>query len=289
MNLNFETRNGFDSTTLRPLYTSINDLESRAPGKYDAEESELRCKLACAYRLVDMFGWTNGIYGHLTARTADHHILLNPFGILFHEVTASSLIKVSIDGTVVDTGSTNFGFNPRAYTLHSAIHDARPDVIAVVHLHVPEVMAMSGVDYEYIPVFQENQFAGPVSLHGFSGILLDLSERESIIANLGTNNMMLLKNHGFVSCGVSVEEAFFRAWTFIGGMKAISHMLPIPQERWTKPNKESVLRSFEALKEGEKVDDVQYEPGELNWQAWMRVLDGLGLNTGYKYRTNLWK
>jgi adducin len=289
MELRSNTKNGLSADIVRSISKPIDDLDQRASGKYSPAEAEIRKKLACAYRLVDLFGWSEGIYNHLTARTETDHVLLNPFGVLFHEVTASSLVKVTLDGEVVDPGSTSFGFNPRAFTLHSAIHGERKDVVAAVHLHIPEVMAMSSTDLEWLPLFQESQFLGPVSSLDFSGILTDLGERKAILDALGTNNAMLLKNHGFVTCGVSVEDAFTKAWWMIYAIQAMVKMMPIPQDRWTKPSEEAVERSYNHLKAGELLDGVQWEPGELNWQAWMRALDDMGLNTGYNYRKPLWR
>jgi len=213
-------KNQFKYSNSLPI-VAIDDLNERAANKYSEEEQELRKKLAAVYRLVDLYGWSEGIYNHITCRVpgTKDHFLINPFGFFFHEVTASSLLKVDVDGTIVDPGSTNFGLNNRGFTLHSAVHMNRPDAGCVVHLHVPDVIAVSATKEGLLPVSQEACFVGPVSEYGFRGILTDLSERESIVEALGKNNAMLLRNHGFVICGDTIEQAFLRTFFFIYNVK----------------------------------------------------------------------
>merc|ERR1740137_421930 len=117
----------------------INDIRGIDSMVYAKGEKLLRCKLAAVYRLIDIHGWTQGIYNHITARISqdEENFLLNPFGLLYHEMTASSLVKVDMQGNVVDQGTTNFGVNVAGFTLHSAIHAARPDIRCIIHLHHP--------------------------------------------------------------------------------------------------------------------------------------------------------
>ena len=123
----------------------INDIRGIEGMNYAKGEKFLRCKLASVYRLIDLHGWSEGIYNHCTARVSQdaEHFLLNPFGMLYHEVTAASLVKVDMQGNVVDGGSTNFGVNTAGFTLHSAIHAARPDIKCIIHTHTPAVVAVS--------------------------------------------------------------------------------------------------------------------------------------------------
>ena len=123
----------------------INDIRGIDSMKYAKGEKVLRCKLAAVYRLIQLQGWTQGIYNHVTARVSQdtEHFLLNPFGMLYNEVTASSLVKVNMQGEMVEEGTTNFGVNQAGFMLHSAIHQARPDVKCIVHLHTPNIVAVS--------------------------------------------------------------------------------------------------------------------------------------------------
>jgi len=127
--------------TKHRLQHPIDDLDERAAHKgYSKVEGQLRCQLATAYRLVDLYGWSEGIYNHIPCRLPgdDDRFLINPFGLLFHEITASSLITVDPHGKVIDPGSTQFSINPRGFTLHSGVHQARPDAECVLHMHIPE-------------------------------------------------------------------------------------------------------------------------------------------------------
>ncbi len=123
----------------------INDIRGLEGMGYTKSEKQLRCKLAAAYRLVDLFGWAQNIYNHITVRLSQdtEHFLLNPYGMLYGEITASSLVKVDMQGSVVESGTTNFGVNVAGFMLHSAIHAARPDIKCILHLHVPSVVAVS--------------------------------------------------------------------------------------------------------------------------------------------------
>jgi len=123
----------------------INDIRGLEGMSYTKHEKLLRCKLAAAYRLVDMHGWTQGIYNHISARISQdtEHFLINPFGMMYGEITASSLVKVDMQGTVVEAGTTNFGVNVAGFMLHAAIHSARPDLKCILHLHTPNVVAVS--------------------------------------------------------------------------------------------------------------------------------------------------
>ena len=122
----------------------INDIRGLEGMGYTKQEKQLRCKLAAAYRLVDMYGWSQNIYNHISLRISQdtEHFLINPFGMLYSEITASSLVKVNMQGQVVEAGTTNFGVNVAGFMLHSAIHAARPDLKCVLHVHSPSVVAV---------------------------------------------------------------------------------------------------------------------------------------------------
>ncbi|WP_213880820.1 class II aldolase/adducin family protein [Pseudomonas sp. dw_358] len=178
--------------------------------RVSAEEWEVRVKLAAAYRLAALHKWTDHIYTHFSARVPgpDEHFLINAFGLLFDEINASNLVKVALDGTIVDD-PTGLGINYAGYVIHSAIHGARPDLHAVLHTHTRDGIAVSAQKGGLLPISQHSiAFSGRVAYHGYEGIALDLDERERLVADLGDKSVMILRNHGLLTGGVSVEHAF---------------------------------------------------------------------------------
>ena len=183
--------------------TSVRDRVS-------PEEWEVRVKLAAAYRLAALFRWTDHIYTHFSARVPgpEEHFLINAFGLLFDEINASNLVKVALDGTIVDD-PTGLGINHAGYVIHSAIHGARHDLQAVLHTHTRDGIAVSAQKDGLLPISQHSiAFSGRVAYHGYEGIALDLDERERLVADLGDKSVMILRNHGLLTAGISVEHAF---------------------------------------------------------------------------------
>ncbi|XP_008566037.1 PREDICTED: alpha-adducin, partial [Galeopterus variegatus] len=194
------------------MVTPVNDLRGSDSIAYDKGEKLLRCKLAAFYRLADLFGWSQLIYNHITTRvnSEQEHFLIVPFGLLYSEVTASSLVKINLQGDIVDRGSTNLGVNQAGFTLHSAIYAARPDVKCVVHIHTPAGAAVSAMKCGLLPISPEALSLGEVAYHEYHGILVDEEEKVLIQKNLGPKSkVLILRNHGLVSVGESVEEAFY--------------------------------------------------------------------------------
>merc|ERR1719479_282363 len=190
----------------------INDIRGLEGMAYTKQEKLTRCKLAAVYRLIDMYGWTQGIYNHVTVRISQEteHFLLNPFGMLYNEITASSLVKVDMQGSVVEAGTTNFGVNVAGFMLHSAIHSARPDL-------------KCGLMY----LSQESCLLGDISYHSYEGLVVEGSERETLARDLGVHNkVMLLRNHGAVCCGDTVEEALFYAYHLVLACDTQRKMVP---------------------------------------------------------------
>lgn len=182
-------------------------------GKVSDEEWKIRVDLAAAYRLVAHYGWDDLVFTHLSARVPgpDHHFLLNPFNLMFDEVTASSLVKVGSDGQPV--GETPFLTNPAGFTIHSALHMARDDAQAVMHLHTPHGQAVSAHSDGLLPLTQTAMaVCGDLAYHHYEGAALNLEERERIIADIGDKRAMLLRNHGTLAVGDSVGEAFLRLY-----------------------------------------------------------------------------
>lgn len=172
-------------------------------------EWALRVDLAAAYRLVAMFGWDDLIFTHLSVRVPgpEHHFLINPYGYLFDEITASSLVKVDRDGNPVD--QPDVPVNPAGFMIHSAIHMAREDAHCVMHLHTPHGTAVACQEQGLLPFAQQALVIGrAVSYHDFEGIAVDDSERELLVRDLGDSNAMILRNHGTLTVGADVPEAF---------------------------------------------------------------------------------
>ena len=183
-------------------------------GKVSNAEWALRVDLAAAYRIVADYGWDDLIFTHLSVRIPgpEHHFLLNPYNLMFEEVTASSLIKVDVEGHAVEP--TPFITNPAGFTIHSAIHMAREDAQAVMHLHTPSGQAVSAQADGLLPLTQAAMLVrDDIAYHDYEGIAVDLDERERIVEDLGSKNMMLLRNHGSLAVGETIGEAFVRLYT----------------------------------------------------------------------------
>jgi ribulose-5-phosphate 4-epimerase/fuculose-1-phosphate aldolase len=182
-------------------------------GKVSDEEWAIRVDLAAAYRMVAHYGWDDLIFTHLSARIPgpEHHFLLNPYQLMFEEVTASSLVKVDVEGNPVDP--TPFITNPAGFTIHSAIHMAREDARAVMHLHTPAGQAVAAHSEGLLPLTQTAMLVRQdVAFHDYEGVAVDLSERERLVANLGDKAAMILRNHGTLAVGKNVGECFVKLY-----------------------------------------------------------------------------
>jgi len=182
-------------------------------GKVSDEEWAIRVDLACAYRMVAHYGWDDLIFTHLSARIPgeEHHFLLNPYNLMFEEVTASSLVKVDVQGNPVEP--TPFITNPAGFIIHSAIHMAREDAHAVMHLHTPQGQAVAAHGEGLLPLTQTAMLIrGDVAFHDYEGVAVDMDERERLVADLGEKNAMILRNHGTLAVGKNVGECFIRLY-----------------------------------------------------------------------------
>jgi ribulose-5-phosphate 4-epimerase/fuculose-1-phosphate aldolase len=182
-------------------------------GKVSDEEWAIRVDLAAAYRMVAHYGWDDLIFTHLSARIPgpEHHFLLNPYQLMFEEVTASSLVKVDVDGNPVEP--TPFITNPAGFTIQSALHMAREDAQAVMHLHTPAGQAVAAHSDGLLPLTQTAMLVrGDVAFHDYEGVAVDLDERERLVADLGEKNAMILRNHGTLTVGRNVGECFVRLY-----------------------------------------------------------------------------
>jgi ribulose-5-phosphate 4-epimerase/fuculose-1-phosphate aldolase len=181
--------------------------------RVDAAEWNIRVDLAAAYRLIAYYGWDDLVFTHLSARVPgpEHHFLLNPYNLMFEEVTASSLVKVDMNGHPVEP--TPFITNPAGFTIHSALHMARDNAQAVMHLHTPHGQAVSAHSDGLMPLTQTAMLIrGEIAYHEYEGVAVDLSERERLIADLGDKSAMLLRNHGTLAVGETVGECFLKIY-----------------------------------------------------------------------------
>lgn len=181
-----------------------------SPPTMSAAERQVREDLAAAYRLVALYGMDDSIYTHISARVpgTEDQFLINPFGMLFRDITASSLVKIDLDGNIVEP--SQWDVNPAGFTIHSAVHAARHDAVCVLHTHTVAGVAVSSLAGGLQPCNQwALQFHNRVTYHAFEGIALDHAERERLVADLGpTSRALILRNHGLVTLGRTIAEAF---------------------------------------------------------------------------------
>ncbi len=256
-----------------PATHAIESLE----GKVSAEEWQLRVDLAATYRLVAMYGWDDMIFTHISARIPgpEHHFLINPYGLLFEEITASSLVKIDVDGNkVVDTP---YPVNPAGFTIHSALHMNRDDAHCVIHLHTDDGVAVSAQEDGLLPLDQHAMMiTGDIAYHDYEGIALDLDERERLVADIGKDkHAMMLRNHGTLTLGRSCADAFLRMYYLERActmqVRALSGGV-----KWNRVNQgvaekaaEQGAMAFEGLL------------GALAWPALLRKLDRI--DPGYRH------
>ncbi|XP_014916665.1 alpha-adducin isoform X11 [Poecilia latipinna] len=273
------------------MVTPVNDLRGSDSISYDKGEKLLRCKLAAFYRLADLFGWSELIYNHLTIRvnSDQERFLIVPFGLLYSEVTASSLVKIDLQGEIVDRGSTNLGVNQAGFMLHSAIYAARPDVKCIVHIHTAAGAAVSAMKCGLLPISPEALSLGEVSYHDYHGILVDDEERGIIQKNLGPKSkVLILRNHGLVSIGETVEEAFYYIHNLVTACEIQVRTLasaggPDNLVMLDPAKYKSRPRVPEPAGDG-STTHPKWQIGEQEFEALMRMLDNLGYRTGYPYR-----
>jgi ribulose-5-phosphate 4-epimerase/fuculose-1-phosphate aldolase len=172
-------------------------------------EWQARVDLAAAYRLVAHYGWDDLIFTHISARVPgpEHHFLINPYGMMFEEINASSLVKVDLNGAIVQ--ETPYVINPAGFTIHSAVHAAREDALCVMHLHTDYGIAVSAQKEGLMPISQQSLFPlTSLGYHDYEGLALNDAEKPRLVNDLGTKNNMILRNHGLLTIGRTIAEAF---------------------------------------------------------------------------------
>jgi ribulose-5-phosphate 4-epimerase/fuculose-1-phosphate aldolase len=243
------------------------------------EEWQIRCDLAALYRLVAHFRMTDLIYTHISARLPgpEHHFLINQYGLLFHEMRASDLVKIDVEGNVVDQPNRESRVvNPAGFTIHSAIHMARADLKFVVHTHSAAGMAVSAQKDGLLPITQiALKFYNRIAYHGYEGIALNLDERERLVRDLGSQNAMILRNHGLLVGGPTAAQTF--NWIYFleracqAQIAALAGGLPLVYP----PEGVRLLTEKQANPEGYSHHQ------ELAWQASLRLIE----NDAIDYRS----
>ena len=208
------------------------------------EEWQLRCDLAACYRLVALYGMSDLVFTHISAKLpasvtgGEEQFLINPYGLLFDEITASSLVKV--DMACNKLHESPFPVNPAGFTIHSAVHAARPDVACVLHTHTRAGVAVSAQQAGVLPISQQSTFVlASLAYHDYEGVAFRPDEGPRLQKDLGTANFLVLRNHGLLTCGPSVADAFLAMYTFesacriqidaLAGQRGIDGLTPVPQ------------------------------------------------------------
>ena len=194
--------------------TELSRMILSLEGKVSAEEWQARVDLAAAYRLVAHFHWDDLVFTHVTAKIpGSEHFLINPYGLMFDEITASSLVKIDIEGKILQ--DTPFPINPAGFTIHSAVHSARHDAHCVMHTHTLNGVAVSAQKRGVLPISQQSIFVlASLGYHDYEGVALRDEEKPRLVASLGSNNYLMLRNHGLLTVGSSVASAFQAMYLF---------------------------------------------------------------------------
>ena len=234
-----------------------------------AEEWDTRVNLAACYRLAAHFRMTDLIYTHISARVPgpEHHFLINAFGLLWDEITASNLVKVTLDGEIADDPAGH-GINRAGYVIHSAVHRARPDVECVMHTHTCAGIAVSAQEHGLLPLSQHAmRFTGAIGYHDYEGLALELDEQARLVRDLGAHKAMILRNHGLLTCGSSIAEAF----------DLMYYLERACQIQVSAMGGEARLRmpgAAVAEKVAVQFRNLPYKARQTEWKALLRMLDG---------------
>jgi len=190
--------------------------------EFSEAEQKTRIELAAAYRLGSQMSWNENIYNHFTASVVDeetgkHCFLINPLGLLWSEITASSLLKIDLEGNIIHPGVVGdiYGVNKAGFVIHSTVHAARHDVKAVLHCHYAPCAGISATKAGFLELSQTAQVCGEVAYHAYEGLVVNMEEQQRIVRDLGDKKVMILNNHGPVTCGESVADAWYLMYSFM--------------------------------------------------------------------------
>ncbi|CAN9510097.1 unnamed protein product [Ophioblennius macclurei] len=284
---------GFNSSPLSlGMVTPINDMYGVESTTLVKGEKLTRCKLASLYRLVDLFSWAHFANSYITGRVSKEqdHILIIPRGLSFAEASASNLVKVNIIGDVIDQGSTNLRVDPAGFSPHAAIYSMRPDVRCVIHVHTPATAAVSSMKCGILPISQEALILGDIAYYNYQGSLDDQEERRELQKALGpTAKILVLRNHGVVALGETIEEAFHYIYNVqyaceiqvnaVSCAGGVDNLIVLDPEKYK--SRVFDIASPSCINLG---GQYKWKLGELEFESLMRMLDNLGYRTGYTYR-----
>ncbi len=257
----------------------IADSAAR-PAHISEAEWLARVDLAACYRLIDHYGMTDLIYNHITARVPEdasdgkHQILINEFGLHYSEITASNLVKIDLDGTIIDEAALDRDarINPAGYIIHGCIHGARDDVRSVLHTHTRAGIAVSAMDGGLVVMDQEGyQFHDAIAYHDYEGLALSLDEQARLVEDLGNRNVLILRNHGLLSCGRSVAEAFRHIYYLEMACRVQVDVLASGQ-KIVQPSEDVRRHTFSQWHQddaGTRLDNY----GTLEWPALVRMME----------------
>ncbi|XP_069022798.1 adducin 3 (gamma) a isoform X4 [Embiotoca jacksoni] len=284
---------GFSTSPLSlGMVTPINDMYGVESTTMVKGEKMTRCKLASLYRLVDLFSWAHFANSYITGRVSKEqdHILIIPRGLSFAEASASNLVKVNIIGDVIEQGSTNLRVDPAGFSPHAAIYSMRPDIRCIIHVHTPATAAVSSMKCGILPISQEALILGDIAYYNYQGSLDDQEERRELQKALGpTTKVLVLRNHGVVALGETIEEAFHYIYNAhyaceiqvnaISCAGGVDNLIVLDQEKY-KSRVFAVATAAAVNMAGQ----YKWKVGELEFESLMRMLDNLGYRTGYAYR-----
>lgn len=286
---------GFSSPPLSlGMVTPINDLPGADTSSYVKGEKLTRCKLASLYRLADLFGWAHLANTYISVRVSKEqdHIIIIPRGLSFSEATASALVKVNIIGEVVDQGSTNLKIDHSGFSPHAAIYSTRPDVKCVIHIHTLATAAVSSMKCGILPISQESLILGDVAYYDYQGSLDEEEERIELQKVLGPScKVLVLRNHGVVALGETLEEAFHYIFNVqmaceiqvqaVAGAGGVDNLLILDLQKYKAFTHGVAMTGGGGVNMG---SHQKWKVGEIEFEGLMRTLDNLGYRTGYAYR-----
>jgi ribulose-5-phosphate 4-epimerase/fuculose-1-phosphate aldolase len=254
----------------------INPVAAQRASNIDPAEWETRVDLAACYRLVDLYGMTDLHLNHISARVPgnEEHFLINPFGMMYEEITASSLIKVDLKGNIIANQNPEYTVNLPGFVIHSAIHAARHDVACVLHTHTNAGMAVSVLKCGLLPLTQTAMRWSRVAYHDFEGVVVDLDEQKRLTDNLGDSEVMILRNHGLLACGTTIGQAFNNIYRLERACQTQLMAMACNAEI-TMPPDAVIARSNAQLAIAPSPDAKgnKRPHGSLEWPALRRMLD----------------
>lgn len=233
------------------------------------EEWETRADLAACYRLVHHYRMDDLVYNHISARVPgeEGHFLINAYGMTYDEITASSLVKIDFDGKVVQDSGTGYGVNHAGFVIHSAVHRGRQDVACVIHTHTPAGMAVSAMECGLQPLTQNAMYFGGVGYHDYEGPAVDLDEQKRLVSDLGRHEAMILRNHGLLSVGRTIPEAFVTMYWLERACQAQA-LAMASSAKLKIPSSHVVGMTNERYKAGQR-----RRIGELEWAGLLRLVE----------------